>query len=516
MPPQATAELKAGRSAQEREITLSKPQGAVLKARKERVLNMAGQGSGKSAMIGVLTGLYIQLFPRVKGFVAANTYMQLNQSTLIQCTKIWAEKFGITPYDPRTGQGWYVMDQKPPASFTVYHKFKSYSNIISFRNGHTIFVGSLDNYLAHEGKEFAYAHLDETKDTKEVAIKQVILARIREKGIWYNPQDPDPLTNLSAEHGSPGDGWVPFNPCFIHTSPSEGTVEWLTTMFKLAEWEKEILAHIVSETDFFYREQGNRAVCIYSTYHNQANLPENYIQNRKDDLTEIQQLKFIYGYPFSQTGGEYYTQFSRLKHIQPLEIQRGKPFHISFDFNVLPYMTLIVAQLYEDDQIFQIRILKEYCLKSPQNSTRAVCEALLRDHQSDIQDLFYYGDASGKNRIAGQGDKSNFNDVEEVLAYYITSASDRVARRNKPVLKRRDFMERLLAGKLMVGSRPVELVVDPECTEMIKDLQYLMLGKDGKLKEIVRTADGASYEKLGHTSDALEYMICEILEDLFW
>jgi len=499
-----------------KELILSKPQWAVFCARAARVLNMAGQGSGKSGMIGILSGFFIQNFPQVKGFIAANTYMQLNQSTLIQCTKMWKEYFNLLPYDARTGKGDYVMDAKPPSSFTVYHKLKTYNNTISFRNGKLIFVGSLDNYLAHDGKEFAWAHLDETKDTKEVALKMVILARIREVGIFYNPDDPDPSTNLQyfdPKAGAP-EGWMPFNPCYIHTSPAEGTVEWLTTMFKLDQWEHDILDKIVSETDFFQRREGNREVIIYSTYHNKKNLPADYIENRKNDLTEAQQLKFIYGYPFSKTGGEFYTQFDRIKHIRQAPFLKYAPIHLSYDFNVLPYMTLLAAQILEDDKVFQIRFFKEYCLASPRNSTRAVSEAFLLDYQDEITDLFYYGDASGKNRIAGKGDTTNYDDVREVLEYYLTDASDRVSRSNKPIMKRREFIERIFAGKVFLAGKKVEIIVDPECKELIKDFQYLMLGVDGKLKELAKNEEGASYQKLGHTSDAAEYLICEILSDL--
>lgn len=512
-----------------KEFILSEPQYAVFSARRSRVLNMAGQGSGKSALIGILTGAFAIKFPHIKGFVAANTYMQLTQSTLSAITKLWASWYGLQRYDPASKKGDYVIDCQPPKGFTRLYEFKSYNNIISFRNGHVIFVGSLDNYLAHDGKEFAYAHLDETKDTKETALKSVILARLREAGIWYNTADPEPTTNLlygktkeEAIANAKAEGLEvlaenlqPFNPCYIHTSPAEGTVEWLTTMFKLEEVEKEILVKIQSETDYYYNEEANRAVCIYSTYHNRRNLPENYISDRLADLTSAQALKFVFGYPFSKTGGEYFTQFDRLTHIQPCPLIKGAPFHITLDFNVLPYMTLLCAQIEETAIEFRIRFFKEYCLSSPKNSTEAVCEELILDYQDDILDLFYYGDASGKSRVAGFGDDmTNFNTLREKLEYFITDASNRVSKKNAGVLKRRSFIERILAGKVWLGTKRVVIVIDPACKELIKDMQYLMLGKDGKLKELATNAEGASYQKLGHTSDAAEYLVCELLSDL--
>jgi hypothetical protein len=498
-------------------IKLSKPQFAVYKARKDRILSMAGQGGGKSGMIGFLSGIFVQHYPQVKGFIAANTYQQLSQSTLVQCTKFWGKYFNLTRYDAKTGQGDYVMDKQPPGAFTRFHEFKSYGGIISFRNGAVIFVGSLDNYLAHDGKEFGWAHLDETKDSKEAALKDVILARIRQEGIWIDPNDPDPTTNLHYDpEKKPDPTYKPFNPCYIHTSPSEGTVEWLNRMFNLDEWEHEILDRIVSETDFFYRERNHQAVCIYSTYHNQANLPESYIPNKILDLTEAQQLKFIYGYPFSKTGGEYFPSFDRIHSVRECPLILGAPIHCSLDFNVMPYMTLIAMQIHEDiiSQEYELRIFREYCLSSPLNSTTAVCEAFLRDYQHYITDLFYYGDASGRSRIPGKGNATNYDDLRAAWDYYLAHGSDRVSIKNKGVLKRRDFLERIFQGKVHINGKKVRIYIDPECKEMIKDLQYLKLGAEGKHKEEVKNADGAKYQKLGHTSDALEYMICEILDDL--
>ena len=73
-------------------------------------------------------------------------------------------------------------------------------------------------------------------------------------------------------------------------------------------------------------------------------------------------------------------------------------------------------------------------------------------------------------------------------------------------------MNRLFEGKLQAGKRKVNIIIDPSCVELIKDLQYLKLDVNGKLKEKVKDpATGRVYEKYGHMSDALEYLVAEIL-----
>lgn len=80
-------------------IRLSHPQNAVLKARTPLVLDMAGQGGGKTEMIGIMSAILIMGFPQVKGFIGANTYMQLSQTTLEKAMGVWAKYFGWDEYD---------------------------------------------------------------------------------------------------------------------------------------------------------------------------------------------------------------------------------------------------------------------------------------------------------------------------------------------------------------------------------------------------------------------------------
>src|SRR5574343_655094 len=63
---------------------LSMPQIAVFNSRQQINLFLAGQGSGKTHLGGGLSGFFIDNFPHVRGLIAANTYDQLNRSTLFR------------------------------------------------------------------------------------------------------------------------------------------------------------------------------------------------------------------------------------------------------------------------------------------------------------------------------------------------------------------------------------------------------------------------------------------------
>ncbi len=488
---------------------LSLPQLKVLTSRKALTLNMAGQRGGKSFGIGYRSGLYVKYFPNMVGMIAANTYMQLTQSTMVEVRRVWKRSLGFTEYSRKGNpNGVYVIGRKPPQHFTVFHEFDNYYGIVSFRNGAVIFTASLDNYLAHEGKTLGWAELDETKDTKEAAVKQVILARLSQPGLYY---DDEGTLYYSVQ---PEKTWQPFNPCVINTSPAEGVVEWLVNMFDLKLYEDEINRKIFNPKDFFYKETGKKAICIYSTYWNAHNLQKNYIENRLSQLTSGEADKFIWGYPFAKSGGEYFDYFDRKVHVQSVPRIATLPDHLTYDFNLIPYMTLVCFQINETDDEFQIRIFKEYCYGQPRNTTEAVTEGYKEDHEGMITDVFYYGDAMGTRGVEGFGDEyTRFDPVRTALYRYLYESSDRTTRSNLGVNKRRNLMNKILKGILFIGGRKVVLMIDEACEETIKDFQYLKLGPNGKLKEKVKDpVTGRVYEKYGHTSDAIEYGICEILE----
>ncbi len=501
-------------------IKLHTPQLKVYQSRRPLTLNMAGQRAGKSHLIGIKSGFYVLNAPKIKGMIAANTYMQLTQSTMVAVRKVWQQNFNLTEYDAKGNpHGHYVIDKKPPGHFKKIHEFDNYKGIVSFLNGAIIFKASLDNYMAHDGKEIGWAELDETKDTKEEALKAVILARLSQPGLFYNDQT---LQIIYLEDNQDHTGFTPFNPCCINTSPAVGVVKWLTDMFELQEYEKEIEESVTDPERFYYHEIENKAVCIYSTYWNEHHLPDNYIDIRLSNLSENEGLKYIYGFPFGRSGSSFFKKFTKSEHVRPVVYKPELPISLTYDFNAKPYMTLLASQTEYDRNAFefQIRIFKEYCLASPHNSTRAVTEHFVDDYGIYDPFVLFYGDASGDYRQAGSGDHTQFDTVREILTPYISSSSDKVPKKNKNVLNRRDFVDRVLELKLKVPYGNVEytvvLIIDPSCKNLIADMQWLKEGLDGKLKEKEKDPDtGEKYEKYGHTSDALEYLICELLDDYY-
>lgn len=502
-------------------LPLSDPQDAVLGSDRPLNLFLAGIGSGKTHLGGVLSYRFIDQFPNAYGFIGANTYQQLNTSTMLRIRTVWKEVFKwIEGRD-------YVVGKKPkPGWPTDNHNFERYDGIISFASGAVVFTGSLDNAAAHDGKQFAWALLDETKDSREDDVKEVIMGRLRQQAMYWSETGElisaaDVATKLAAgyyqkaaENRIECKGvWIePFNPLYILTSPAK--VDWINRWFELDKVQPEIEAKIYSKTQFFFSDRGDKSVVISSTWHNSDNLPAGYIERQINNLTPERAASQIYGNPFSRTGGEFYSGFDRTRHIKQVPYLPHLPVHLSFDQNVNPYITVTCWQIEEGARTV-FRCFDEICLPNPRNTTEALCQEFSRRWSEQIkqggQTVFFYGDASG-NRQDTRSKLTDYAIVKRELRPLLNNFSDRTLNRNPSVSKRRDWINNILDGKY-----PIDFVIDDGCQNTIADYVYLKQDKNGKkLKEVVTDPQTrVSYEKYGHTSDTGDYLLTTVLSNEF-
>lgn len=475
---------------------VSAPQRAILKSTKSLNLFLAGVGSGKTFVGGIISYRFVRKFPKVRGFIGANTYLQLTQSTLFRIREYW-KSIGVVEYEKSSSPyGQYVVNKKPPSHFnTEGHNFDDYYGIISFINGAIIFTGSLDHAEAHYGKEFAWAILDETKDSDETDIKEVILSRLRQRGIYVKDGE---LSNEGQD----------FNPVYFLTSPAK--TDWINEMFKLEQYIDEISAKIYSDKTYFFKEFDDKFVTISSTYHNLHNLPSNYIDLIKERNTEERARALIYGNPFTQTGGEFYSSFDRLKHVENVRYDPNLPIHISFDQNSVPYNSATIWQVTNHNERWHLMCIDEITLQNPRNSTEEVCEEFMSRYPNHKAGLFYYGDASGHNRSTMNKDfKHHYEIVRFKLARYLVSSSDRTLFVNPSLVLRRDFVNKIFEEKL-----PIKISIDEGCKYLINDYLYVKQAVDGtKDKHIVTDKEtGDKYQKYGHLSDSADYLMVELFK----
>lgn len=512
---------------QTKDLVYSDPQSDVLESTADRILFHAGIGSGKSQVIGVISAEFVLNNPEAIGFIGANTYQQLTKSTLARVFTVWQEQFGLMR------DVHYVVDHIPPQGYKEFGTpLKTYENVISFQNGAKIYVASLDNYKVIDGTELGWACLDETKDTKEEAVKEVIIARLRQKamlihenglifkyanlqskldsGEWKECEDPEKVGYYVDKNGKLIGG---YNPLYIFTSPAK--TKWLSDWFNLDEEAEEISKQIFSKEDYYRKRTGRQLVIIASTYHNQKNLPPGYIQGIIDDLAGNEGLidMLIYGSPFGKSGGEFITTYSRLQHVKEFAPWPELPVHATFDFNIVPYISCTLWQMkYNDEKKrWLVRCFDEFCLSNPKNNSESLCEEIITYYEPLLKNgFFYYGDWNGNTEnTATKALRSNYQVIESMMQRYISNASKRVIT-NQGVEKRRRFM-----NKLFKGAFPLDIEINIKCKELRADLEFCKEGPDGgKLKQLVEK-DGRKFQDRGHNLDNAEYFFTSAFDNFF-
>lgn len=474
---------------------ITEPQSSLIYNPRPLNLFMAGKGSGKTHIAGVISALYTQKHPHVKGFIGANTDAQLNTSTFTRIVDVWEKFFGFKEYTGKECNEpiMYTINKKPPQNWTVYHKFKSHDNIVSFNNGAIIFLASLENAKAHEGKEFGWAILDETKDSREHDVKDTILSRLRQDGV------------LNADGAN-------IRPMFVLTSPAK--VQWLNDMFGLATHRADIERCIaLQDKDYFSFRNDRFNIVISSTHHNQKNLPSDYISVMEQTNTTEKIQQIVYGNPFCKSGAEYIYTFDNRRHVGNFIYDPNKALHITFDFNLLPYNTCLVFQIEKVIDKYNVDGIDELCIKPPNNSPFDVCDAIMRKYGQHKAGLFIYGDATGRARnIAYKEFKHHYDVIKYKLHTLLNNQSNRVPKSNPPNVKRRDMMNLIFEEKTIINLR-----FDSRMKHTIEDCMYCMADDrdGGKDKHRVKDEDtGENYEKYGHCLDATEYMIFECFKKL--
>lgn len=232
-------------------------------------------------------------------------------------------------------------------------------------------------------------------------------------------------------------------------------------------------------------------------------ISKEYIESLKN-LPKYEYDSFVLGdwEVVPRTGGEFYKLFDYDNNtIENSLIDPSRPLHISFDFNVVPYMSITVWQF---DKKVGIQI-DELCVTTPNNSTPGACKQFLKKYGTHKGGLFFYGDPSGRARdTRDEKGQNDFTIIQALLREM--RATERVAKVAPPVAMRGNFINDIFSKNF--GG--IELKVDRRCVNTVKDYVYLKEDSDGtKLKEKVKDPKTLqTYEKYGHTSDANDYLLC--------
>ena len=205
--------------------------------------------------------------------------------------------------------------------------------------------------------------------------------------------------------------------------------------------------------------------------------------------------------------GNFYKSFQRSRSVTALKYNEELPIHATIDFNVNPYMTCVIAQIVGK----KIMVIDEICTPYPRNTSLAICAEFKSRYRNHNAGLFIYGDPQGlKNQtstsVVIRTKEEDYNEfaiiLKELVEYRPVS---RVPRSYPPVKLRGDFINAIFNH----CEQDIEILINDKCSKVINDYMYLKEASDGtKHKQVIKdTETGVSFEKYGHTSDALDYLI---------
>lgn len=202
-----------------------------------------------------------------------------------------------------------------------------------------------------------------------------------------------------------------------------------------------------------------------------------------------------------ETGGNFYKSFNRAKNTEICNYNPHLPLHISFDFNVNPYMTLTIWQL----QGLTAMQIDEICMPTPNNKTEKVCDEFKHRYRSHESGLFVYGDPAGRHEdTRGEQGHNDFTIIQGALKDFkpsmrLLGSAPSVAMRGKWINEVFDHKEGALT-----------FIIGEKCVNSIADYMYLKEASDGtkaKIKEKNKETN-VTFERYGHTSDANDYLLC--------
>lgn len=245
---------------------------------------------------------------------------------------------------------------------------------------------------------------------------------------------------------------------------------------------------------------------------------QSYLESLKANMTPINYNRFVDGdWDYQEKiGHEWLYEFDYSTHVKEVNFDPRLPTYLTYDFNVLPYMTLLAFQVVQENGVTYVRFYDEFLYEHPKATAADVTKGWIAKYPRRLgltNPVYYCGDAAGENRIPGFGEARAFNDIRKELAPYLHNASD-------IIFRKRFFNEyiRTMLNDILSQHVPIVVQIDEKnCPRLIRDIQESQEDeRGGMLKEKVNHAvTGQLHEKNGHCVDAFKYGFLSVFSKLY-
>tara|TARA_R110000796_G_scaffold96178_1_gene201770 strand:+ start:10619 stop:12025 length:1407 start_codon:yes stop_codon:yes gene_type:complete len=220
------------------------------------------------------------------------------------------------------------------------------------------------------------------------------------------------------------------------------------------------------------------------------------------------------------TGLEFYSQFNGGVHVgDPPEYDPAAPLHVTFDFNVVPHVTVCVWQIHHtrdaDDAIVSTTLwcIDEICLEHPLNNTPSAAKRVRFLYENHNGGVHIYGDPSGASRdTRSESGRNDFTIIFDELR--TLNPINRVQSSAPNIINRGQWINSIFDND---DPSVFRIRFADKCVVTIDDFQLCKMAADGKKskKRITNKQTGVSFEQYGHATDACEYLFTTLFESVF-
>lgn len=370
----------------------------------------------------------------------------------------------------------------------VHYKINNLEGILTFWNGSEVTLSELENIPSDPdfqrlgSNEWSIGMIDEASEVSERAV-EVLFSRLR-----YNLENTFKIPRLL----------MTTNPC----------ITWIRDRF-------------VQDKD------GNPAILkpgeAYVPFSVFDNPNKEFVATYRAALDKITDRatkeRLLYGnWDFVDTNeAAAYWNFDGAKHLvtnlrekvyNPL-----KPIINSWDFNVQPYMSTLSVQIdYEQKKVYVLdEILgrpEDKENNTPKLSRKIANKYLTENH---LGGLFITGDPAGLARSTQTEEGvNNYTIIMNNMASPTLKVKKKLLAKQPPQITRLEYVNGLLDGY-----DGWEIQIDMRCRRLTEDLVYQKKNADGTKSKakVTDPKSGVKYEKYGHLSDCLDYVLCLFLND---
>jgi len=431
----------------------------------QMILAGGAAGGGKSYLGSVWLLTSCMRFPDIRAVVGRKTLKALKESTMNTIFSIM--------------RAWGLEEE-------VHYHHNAVEGTITFWNNSVIIMKEMAdlpsdiNFERFGSSEYTIAFIDEVSEISEKAI-EVLFSRLR----W----------NITKT--------FKVSKMLMSTNP---TMSWVRDRF-VQDNDGNAVKHRPGEEYIPFRVDDNPDKEFVAHY-------KRSLQKIKDVATRERLLEGNWSY-VDVNEASFYNGFDGSKHLETRLRERvydpNKPLILSFDFNVHPFMTCLVAQIdYEKRKVYFLEEILGHP-KDKRNNTPNLAKYIFKKYKGGKHKdaIVITGDPAGLARSSQtQEGVNNFSIIRSELTGLNTQ--QKLLRVAPPQTLRGEWINSLF-GENLDGW---EILIDMRCRRLTEDLIYQLSNEDGS-KDKSKVKDpktGVKYEKHGHCSDSLDYTLCLFLQ----